>query len=460
MKTSTLYVCLGLLTTLPCPANSTPSLLGVATLKGSEDKSGLGMMLENQSDHANVLGGTGSAFSYAGQGRFVALSDRGPNAAKWNPELDNTTSYVSRFHEIGMEVRPSKPGSPLPLSVTPTLLNTTLLWSHEPLHYGPMIPPINTPEKYYFSGRSDNFSDQDSLSPLHARLDPEGICLSLNGKSVFISDEYGPHIYQFNRSNGQRERTFTLPEEFGAEALRSNGEEEVKSNSKGRSANRGIEGLTITPDGKFLVGFVQGPLLQDGGEGGRINRIIKLEIDSGRTEQYVYDNQVRESDTKSSGTKTHNSSEILAINNHEFLVLERDGKGLGDDSQARFKQLFKIDLEGATDIEKLKISGEDRLLPYAVPKTLFLDIRNALNAKGIKDTEIPAKLEGATFGDDVKIGGAVLHTLWISSDNDFLPKEGGDNMFFVFGFSEADLGKDHSGGASALSRPSQKQINQ
>jgi hypothetical protein len=34
---------------------------------------------------------------------------------------------------------------------------------------------------------------------------------------------------------------------------------------------------------------------------------------------------------------------LLALNDHELLVLERDGKGLGDDSKA----FNKIDLAGA-----------------------------------------------------------------------------------------------------------------
>jgi Esterase-like activity of phytase len=41
-------------------------------------------------------------------------------------------------------------------------------------------------------------------------------------------------------------------------------------------------------------------------------------------------------------------SEILAVNDHEFLLDERDGKGQGDGSKAVVKQLFKIDLAGAS----------------------------------------------------------------------------------------------------------------
>jgi hypothetical protein len=54
-------------------------------------------------------------------------------------------------------------------------------------------------------------------------------------------------------------------------------------------------------------------------------------------------------------------SDIVAINNHQFLVDERDGNGLGDGSTAVAKQLFEIDLTGATDITNL--NGTAQLVP-------------------------------------------------------------------------------------------------
>jgi hypothetical protein len=38
-----------------------------------------------------------------------------------------------------------------------------------------------------------------STNPDDARLDPESIRVSNNGQSVFISDEYRPYVYEFNR---------------------------------------------------------------------------------------------------------------------------------------------------------------------------------------------------------------------------------------------------------------------
>ena len=109
-------------------------------------------------------------------------------------------------------------------------------------------------------------------------------------------------------------------------------------------------------------------------------------------------------------------SEILSVNDHEFLVDERDSKGLADDSTAVQKKIYKIDLAGAQDASR--ISGAANLAAKAVPKILFLDIVTALSSKGMAGYDVPAKLEGLTFGTDVVIDGGTKHTLYVSNDHD------------------------------------------
>ena len=275
---------------------------------------------------------------------------------------------------------------------------------------------------------------QGSTSASNARLDPEALRVSKDGKSVFVSDEYGPYVYQFDRATGRRLDTFALPAGFGVANVNASGAAEISGNTGGRVANKGMEGLAITPDGRRLIGFVQSPLIQDGGDGGRSNRIVTIDIATHAVKQFAYDNRV--------AGKNYNSSEIFALNDHQFLVLERDGKGLGDNSTAAFKSIYLVDLSGAQDLSGL--TGEDALLAKAPGKTLFLDLKAALNAAGIASDKIPAKLEGLAFGADVVIGGVLTHTLYVANDNDFLASVGAvdnPNQWFVFGVTDADLAK-------------------
>jgi hypothetical protein len=119
---------------------------------------------------------------------------------------------------LTLSLKPSAPGAALPLTLTPTLAATTLLSSPTALVYGsgaglgnridgtPLgsgAPAQNTTTKFYFTGRSDNFDpNQNSGNPNNARFDPESIRVSNDGKSAFISDEYGPYVYQFDRATG------------------------------------------------------------------------------------------------------------------------------------------------------------------------------------------------------------------------------------------------------------------
>lgn len=411
-------------------------LIAVGQLSGSgSDLSGQSAPLESGVP-GDVLGGLGSGLAWAGGTTFLALPDRGPNAEAWNSDVDDTTSYIPRFHTLSLVLTPASSG-PLPYTLSATVTGTTLLYSTQPLAYGPVTPAANSAGHYYFSGRSDNFdAGQNSGYAFNARLDPEGIRVSRTGKTVFVSDEYGPYVYQFDRATGARGRVFSLPSNLSVAVQAAKGSDEISANAtSGRVANKGMEGLAITPDGKTLFGFMQSPLAQDGGDGGRANRIVAIDVASGAVRQYAYDNYA------SDKSKAYNSSEILAINSHEFLVLERDGKGLGDGSSAVVKRLYKVDLAGAQDVSNL--SGQAALLAKAPTKTLFLDIRAKLNAAGIADADIPAKLEGLAFGQDIVVGGVTKHTLYIANDNDFLATVNGKNnpnQWFVFAFTDADLG--------------------
>ena len=193
-------------------ANGQGVLLARGTLTESSaglyaDLSALNNNLENGAP-ANLLAGLASGFTWGFGNTFLALPDRGPNAVSYDSLVDDTVSYIPRFHSITMELEPNA-GMGLPFTLTPKLESTTLLYSASPLVYcsgdllgvGPGAPQQNISSRNYFSGRSDNFdADQNSGDAKDARLDSAGIRLSNDGRSVFISDEYGR---MFTNSCGQ-----------------------------------------------------------------------------------------------------------------------------------------------------------------------------------------------------------------------------------------------------------------
>lgn len=425
---------------LAASASAAPILLAKGTLNGSAaganaDLSGLTAPLEN-GQPGNLLGGLGSGIAYAGGNSFIALPDRGPNAVAYNANVDNTTSYISRFQSVSMVLTPNAPGSALPYTLTPDLTGTTLLYSSTALNYGTGVglnndngtalgsgvPGLNTASSYYFTGRSDNFGAGNSGNAANARFDPEGVRVSNDGKSVFISDEYGPYIRQFDRATGQLIKTFTLPANLDITNQSASGNAEISGNTIGRVANKGMEGLAITPDGKTLVGIMQAALEQD--KKGYL-RIVTVDIATGTTHEYGY--------RLSTGSGV---SEIVAVNDHQFLVDERDGEGQGGDPAVTVsKKIYLIDIAGATDIT----ASSNTFATVTKSATAFLDITSALVASGVPLSQVPSKIEGLAFGQDVTYNGSLLHTLYVSTDNDFLASSG-PNQFFVFGVSDADLG--------------------
>ena len=143
----------------------------------------------------------------------------------FNPAVDDTVSYIPRFQTFDLSLAANiafdaTNSSSLPLVLTPTLRDTTLLSSLTPLvcgdgasaALGNGAPALNHNHTYYFSGRSDNFDPaQLSTDPRDARWDAESIRVAKDGWSVYICDEYGPFVYQIDRPTGHRVRSFRLP---------------------------------------------------------------------------------------------------------------------------------------------------------------------------------------------------------------------------------------------------------
>ncbi|MFQ3549783.1 MAG: esterase-like activity of phytase family protein [Armatimonadota bacterium] len=361
--------------------------LGEIQIDGEmKDLSNLTNILEEGSSH-DKFGGI-SGIAYTGNNKeYVLLSDRGP--------ADGDANYYTRFHI--MDITVDKTGDKWHIQ---TELKKTVL--------------LKTKAGENFIGKADN----------KLRLDPEAIQVSENG--YIISDEYGPFIYEFDK-NGILIREIEVPEKFRVKNISGKKHLEMPPhNTSGRQSNRGFEGVAISPNKKKITAILQSPLIQDSGLDDKnkkvgINiRMLDINLDSNEKKEFVY--QLEDS--------SNGVNEILALNDNEYLVLERDGK---KGTKANFKKLFKIDISNATDISLIESLPQNELPKDITPvkKEKFLDLLD--NSFSISKDDFPEKIEGVTLGETLPDGRKLL---LIAIDNDFLSSQ--PTVIWAFAVGQID----------------------
>ncbi|XZE53022.1 esterase-like activity of phytase family protein [Planctomycetaceae bacterium SH139] len=367
-------------------AASEPRLLGSLTIPGdAQDLSGLSGEFPG-GETRNQLGGF-SAITYTGSNdEYLIIPDRGPDST--------AEPYYCRLHRL----RITPPGDRGELANF-QLLETTFL-SEQRRRF------VGDPAAFQANGR------------FAQRLDPEGIVFR-SASEIVISDEFGPQLLLFS-PDGELQRRYPVPEHFQVETAGLTKKSENQLNSRGRQGNRGFEGVTVTADGNNIFTILQGPCLQDHAfdnenkSYGLFCRILQLDLTTGRQREYAYQLE----------SAKHGVSEILMLDEHRLLVLERDGK---PGSASKCKAVYCIDLSQATDISQLarlpatKLPADVR----AVDKSSFLDFRDA--KYGLRNS-LPAKLEGLTWGPKLASGERLL---LVCSDNDFEPEQASRVYFFA-----------------------------
>lgn len=253
---------------------------------------------------------------------FYLLTDRGPNAAGLEPSSiifgkADFTPQIGKFRLVNNEL----------------VLEQTILLRDAA---GKPLTGLPNPLGQGNTGEIALDLNGQSISPDADGIDSEGLVRASDG-SFWVSDEYGPHIAHFDASGKTIERINPFGSGTGGRIL-------PKVLAK-RRPNRGMEGLTLTPDGKTLVGLMQSPMYNPSSaavSGSTVIRVLTFDIATGATRQYVY---------LMENASLTGCSEIAAITNTTFLALERDGDYGGNSVKpATFKRIYKFDLAGATDI--------------------------------------------------------------------------------------------------------------
>ncbi|SFN25854.1 Uncharacterized conserved protein [Chryseobacterium oleae] len=333
--------------------------------------------------------GSGAAAHPTRKGEFYVITDRGPN-----------TDYLN--------------GKKFPApNFTPTIMHFKINaeGNIEIIKYiklknpsGQPITGLPNPAGMGSTGETAYDSSGNVLGTDNYGLDSESIVAAADG-TFWVSDEYGPHIVHYNADGVELERISPVGVNTGPKKL--------PAVLAKRRANRGMEGLCITPDGKTLVGTMQSTMYVPTkalATNTTLTRIVTFDIATGQTKQYLY---------KQNGGASESVCDITAISNTEFLVIERDGN-FG--SQGGTKKVYRINITGASDVNGTDITAVDglKINNKALEQSTWDEITNA----GIKPVskilavDLVAKLgyEHDKFEGIVYLGN---NKLAVFNDDDF-----------------------------------------
>lgn len=386
--TSTLF-CSGML--LANAAVATPVFVNGLTISGATGDS------FGTSVNDGRVGFFSDIYYDPNRNEWWGLSDRGPGGGSLN--------YETRVQRFSLDID----------SQTGAISNFTLLQTL----------------KFSKSGAALNGIAPNPTGTLGNAFDPEGVVVNPRNGNLLVSDEYGPSLYEIDRNSGAVVKTYATP----ANLVPRNNASGIANyaadtgNNAGKRVNRGFEGLAISPDGKFAYAILQSAMLDEGAGSGKVNRIVKFDTETGAAvAQYAYE-------MKRSG-QGQGVSALVAINDHEFFVLERNnrGVGVGADLATADKEVYKIDLAGATDVSNIDLdSGAGYAKVAKSAQILDLDA-DTLAALGNKS---PEKWEGLAIGPKLADGS---YLMLAGTDNDYSVTQNGNGQQFdvYFRFSDAD----------------------
>jgi hypothetical protein len=418
------------------PISPSATLVGVARIPASA--------LDAQGE---TLGGFGSGMMLApgswkptGRGyaaKLFMLPDRGWNTA-------GTTDYRARLQMFDMALTPEdgNPGREGQLRLT--YRDTLLLTDAEGAPTTGLDPTSVRPAR-------DGIPGLPVDARGHVSLDAEAVAPDSKG-GFWVSDEYGPGIYRFD-ARGRMMAAIRPPEAF---IPRRAGREDFSSNNPplgsrydsgdpvtGRQNNQGFEGMSVSPDGKTLFVVNQSALRQDldPADVKASRRNVRLMVyDVSGTPRLIHEYAIQLPTYLADGKRNVAAqSELLAVDDHRFLLLCRDSGGgfASKRPQSLYRKILTVDIRNATDIAGRYDGAADTIAPMGV---LRADIRPALLSV-LVDLNDSAQLARFDLHNGAPADSHDLYEKWeslalapagpkgqyillVGSDNDFITQSG------------------------------------
>jgi hypothetical protein len=408
---------------------------------------GSGMAMDLDSWHKNHDGSFG--------GTLYMLPDKG-----WNTQ--GTVDYRGRLHRFEVTLNPLYSGT------TASQNQLQLQYkSSTPFHWWGGVQTTGL-DPNAVQRATPAFPDLPVASNGHISVDDEAV-VHVGDGTVWVSDEYGPYVYHYDH-DGALLHVIRPPDAFIPMRLDASGKpvENFSANNppigmtyntgnpvSGRQNNQGFEGLAMSPDRKTLFILLQSALIQD-----LDSTNIKLTRHNTRLLAYdlrghepklvgeyvvqlpLYPDQT--ATTTPAPMLTAAQSELLALNDHQFLVLARDssvGSTYPNTPGSVYRSVDLLDISGATNIAGTAYdSATTPVAPKGVLNTSikpvtyqkFLDINdnNQLNRFNLHNgapndsNDLYEKWESMAV---VPVGDKQApndYFLFVGSDNDFITQDG------------------------------------
>lgn len=216
-------------------------------------------------------------------------------------------------------------------------------------------------------GRTFSASDGERPDAEALRIDPR------SGDLVWTTEGdpvrgFDPAIRRMDRT-GRFKMGVPIPKGFGFTPT-------------GARPNNTLEGLSFSPDGRWLWLAMEAPLVRDGPvssvASGGLTRIARTNRDGAVVAQYAY--RLDPIQAAPVGRGDNGISEVLALDEHRLLVLERSGVEHRPGGFAYHCRLYLADTRGAQDVAAVESLRDAAVRPVA--KRLLVNLDSLPGASG------------------------------------------------------------------------------
>ncbi len=409
---------------------------------------GSGMAMDLDSWHQNRDGSFG--------GTLFMLPDRG-----WNTQ--GTTDFRGRLHRFDITLNPLYSGS--------TSSQNQLQMQYKGSTLFHLLGGIQTTGLDSDAVQRATLAFPDlpiASSNSHVTLDDEAV-VHVGDGTVWVSDEYGPYVYHYNHDGAllhvirppdafipmRRDASGNVVENFSANSPPLGQTFNTGNPVSGRQNNQGFEGMAMSPDRKTLFVLLQSALIQDLDPTSATTikltrhntRLLAYDLRHDQPKlvaEYVVQLPRYQDQTTSKPTLlTAAQSEMLALNDHQFLVLARDSTGgfAVANPGSVYRSIDLIDISGATNIAGTAYDNANTpiaplgvlnssITPVTYQKFLDINDNTQLNRFGLhnglpSDTnDLYEKWESMAVVPVFDRQAPNDYFLFVGSDNDFITQDG------------------------------------